>query len=168
MSSYYQILKPNDSVDVIFKNAFSRNLNPDTIDIDSKNKFIILQILPENLEQFDDSVKDLKMDNVIFSTLDFENIIRYSFDNNIKIRKVQTTEISEDLEEDLNNLLREKKPIDLINFLKDNKINIKGLEIFPDNNQIKLYDSGIVWADADLSKSEKIKSVFKNILKFVI
>jgi hypothetical protein len=168
MASYYQIVRPISDFSNIFQKATERHLNPNALSISADENIILFEISPQNLNNFDKLTNDLSIDNLIFSTLDFEKIIQYAFDTNVKIRKIQTTEISEDLREIFDGLVKEKNTQEIINFLKENDINIKELEIYPDNNIIRLYDSGIIWADSDLSKSERIKNFFIKILKFVI
>jgi hypothetical protein len=169
MSSYYQLAKSSDGIDDIFQRAFKLNLNPDIIDVDSNSKFVVLQITPDNLNKFDDAVKNLKINNIIFSTLDFENIIKYSFDNNIKIRNTRTNDLPEEISIEFNKLLRGKNSDELMKFVKENDIDIKELDISFETMILKIFDSGIFWTERDYSLAERIpKALFKNLLKLIV
>jgi hypothetical protein len=169
MSSYYQLAKIGDGIDEIFRTAFNRNLNPDTIDLDTKNKFVALQLTPDNLNNFDNAVKDLKIDNVVFSTFDFERIMNYAFENNIKIRDVKTNELQEDLSNEFNQLLRERDTDKIVNFIKSNDVDIKELELSFETSLLRFYDSGIFWVERDYSDTERFpKSLFKKLLKLIV
>jgi|SRR5208283_86893 len=174
--SYYQLAKIKSEISGtppqvanVFQKAYERDLNPNTIDIDANNKFIALQLNPENLLKFDDLIKDLNIDNIIFSTLDFENIIDYAFKNNIKIRHAETNLVDENELEEFNELIKKRNSGDLEKFLIKDNVDINILELLFENTILRIYDSGIFWIDREFSQSESIPQLFfKSILKAVV
>ncbi|HUU87173.1 MAG TPA: hypothetical protein VMX17_05395 [Candidatus Glassbacteria bacterium] len=166
MSSYYQIVKPFGVIDEILKTMTRRNLSPVNFKINSGNEYLALKITPENLNNFDNSVKDLKIKYKSISTDVFEKLIQYAYNNKIKIRKITTEPIEEEIDKEIFDDYFIKRDFDhLIEFINDKRIVIKKIDLSFESNMFSMYESGIIWSENELSSSP-IKELVKSLLSF--
>lgn len=167
MASYYQIVKPVGNCQEIFHKTSELEMNPTTFNAKIKGYFIALNISPEHLNQFDQSIQDLNIQYLLFSNLDFIKLIENAKKLGMKIRDVMPIEIGKDLQEELDKYLKREDFHNLVNFVTENCITIKEVEFLFNNIVIRVYDCGIIWSDLNLSSSIKLTHLIESILDLV-
>lgn len=162
LGSYYQLVSSVGNYKEIVRKSRERSLCPSEVEAESKGGLLALQMSPENLDRFDESVEDLDIRYFLFSNKDFKSLIKFSQKLNMRIRGIETKEIDEDLREEMNEYIENREYDNLVKFIDENHICIKALDLFFNGNIIKIYDSGIFWTDVDLLIS-KLTPLLKSI-----
>lgn len=129
-ANYYQLVKPTGDDEEIFRKTSERELYPTRFNTTIRGNFFALKISPSKLNIFDASVKDLKMNYLLFANIDFENLIKSAKQLEINIREIRTIATEEDLQEELEKYLLKKDYEALLKFIDENSITIKELEFF--------------------------------------
>ncbi|PAV13160.1 hypothetical protein ASJ81_18565 [Methanosarcina spelaei] len=174
MNSYYQLIKPikNEDQHAVYDNSEKKNLNPVLFETKTGNAIIALQVTPTNLSQFEKSLKDLNVKYFLFTNIKFKKIIEYATKLKIKIRDIETEEPGvydeEEILSEIKRYISQKNYSSLLEYIKTNDLIIKEMEISSDTNNVtRIYESGVLWVDSELSESSQLKSNFNSILDLI-
>jgi|GEM_PF-4177125 len=169
VGAFYQLVSSVGNYNETIIKSNERSLFPSEIKTNNYGNFLALKFTQENLTDFDNSTKDLNIDYLIFSNVDFKKIIKFAKNLNLSIRDIESKDIDESLREEIDEYILNDDYDGLLEFIEDNKILIKKLDLFFNNKNIfKIYDSGIVWLDTDLTKSTSFVDLLKSILEITL
>lgn len=167
MASYYQIVKPVGNCQEIFHKTSELEMNPTTFKVKFKRYYIALKLSPEHINQFDQSIQDLNIQYLLFANLDFVKLIENAKKLGMKIRDVIPEGLEKDLQEELDEYLIRHDYHNLSTFIEENYITIKEVEFLFSNIVIRVYDSGIIWLDLNLSSSKQLTHLIESILDLI-
>lgn len=138
-----------------------RNLNYPYNELRKKN-VVIIPIINNDYS----IVKKASLKSLLLRNEDFFKIIG---SNEYTIRKIGFIEdIDEETLQEIDELLDGKKYIELIDYINNNDLHIKKLDIFDKENRIiVIYDSGIIFTKGDLHDRGLIKSIQDIISKIL-
>jgi len=162
--SYYQLTQPINGLEEVLSSLNARGITSAKLRINDKF-LLILKIGVRDISDFDKKTSNLKLRYFLFRNVDFKNLLKKADELDIRIRSIDIGEIEEeDLREELDQALASRDYLRYVDLVDKNDIIIKSIEVSYHSIIVKFYESGIVWVDTDIIRSEEGKSILKRVL----
>ncbi len=129
--------------------------------IKKNHDFAFLDIPANNLRNVDIVVSKNKSEKILFPTYLLEKVIETSH-LSLKIASIDFyQDISEELREEINDLVESKNNKELANLIRKRDLDIRVLEFYLNSNYYRIYSNGLIWYDRNNELKPLLISIFR-------